>query len=200
VAERKRRWGFLIDLRKCIGCQTCEVTCKMENDVHLGVWRSWVKQVEKGEYPHASRGFLPLLCNNCENPICVTVCPVNANRKRPDGIVTFDPHRCVGCRYCMAACPYEVRYIHPTKRIVEKCNWCHHRVDAGLQPACVENCPTGARVFGDLLDPASEIRRLMTNNETTVIQPEMGTKPQVYYVNYDEAVFATKRKLQWKWR
>ncbi len=200
MAERKRRWGFLIDLRKCIGCQTCEVTCKMENDVHLGVWRSWVKQVEKGEYPHASRGFLPLLCNNCENPICVTVCPVNANRKRPDGIVTFDPHRCVGCRYCMAACPYEVRYIHPTKRIVEKCNWCHHRVDAGLQPACVENCPTGARVFGDLLDPASEIRRLMTNNETTVIQPEMGTKPQVYYVNYDEAVFATKRKLQWKWR
>jgi len=200
VAERKRRWGFLIDLRKCIGCQTCEVTCKMENDVHLGVWRSWVKQVEKGEYPHASRGFLPLLCNNCENPICVTVCPVTANRKRPDGIVTFDPHRCVGCRYCMAACPYEVRYIHPTKRIVEKCNWCHHRVDAGLQPACVENCPTGARVFGDLLDPASEIRRLMTNNETTVIQPEMGTKPQVYYVNYDEAVFATKRKLQWKWR
>ncbi len=200
MAERKRRWGFLIDLRKCIGCQTCEVTCKMENDVHLGVWRSWVKQVEKGEYPHVSRGFLPLLCNNCENPICVTVCPVNANRKRPDGIVTFDPHRCVGCRYCMAACPYEVRYIHPTKRIVEKCNWCHHRVDAGLQPACVENCPTGARVFGDLLDPGSEIRRIMTQNETTVIQPEMGTKPQVYYVNYDEAVFATKRKLKWKWR
>ncbi|HPQ72090.1 MAG TPA: 4Fe-4S dicluster domain-containing protein [bacterium] len=200
MAERKRRWGFLIDLRKCIGCQTCEVTCKMENDVHLGVWRSWVKQVEKGEYPRVSRGFLPLLCNNCDNPICVTVCPVNANQKRPDGIVTFNPHRCVGCRYCMAACPYEVRYIHPTKRIVEKCNWCHHRVDAGLQPACVENCPTGARVFGDLLDPGSEIRRIMTQNETTVIQPEMGTKPQVYYVNYDEAVFATKRKLKWKWR
>ena len=135
-----------------------------------------------------------------DNPICVTVCPVNANQKRPDGIVTFNPHRCVGCRYCMAACPYEVRYIHPTTRIVEKCNWCHHRVDAGLQPACVENCPTGARVFGDLLDPGSEIRRIMTQNETTVIQPEMGTKPQVYYVNYDEAVFATKRKLKWKWR
>ena len=200
MAEGKRRWGFLIDLRKCIGCQTCEVTCKMENDVHLGVWRAWVKQVEKGEYPHVSRGFLPLLCNNCENPICVTVCPVNANRIRPDGIVTYDPHRCVGCRYCMAACPYEVRYIHPIKRIVEKCNWCHHRIDAGLQPACVENCPTGARVFGNLLDPTSEIRRIMTQNEMAVIQPEMGTKPQVYYINYDELVFATKRKLKWKWR
>ena len=200
MASRNVRWGFLIDLRKCIGCQTCEVACKMENDVHLGVWRSWVKKVEKGKYPHATRGFLPLLCNNCENPICVTVCPVNVNRIRPDGIVTFDPHRCVGCRYCMASCPYEVRYLHPTKRIVEKCNWCHHRIDAGLQPACVEACPTGARVFGNLKDPQSEIRRLMARNEVAVIQPEMGTEPQVYYINYDEEVFATKRKFRWKWR
>lgn len=200
MAEQKVRWGFLIDLRKCIGCQTCEVACKMENDVHVGVWRSWVKKVEKGKYPHTSRGFLPLLCNNCENPICVTVCPVRANRIRPDGIVTFDPHRCVGCRYCMASCPYEVRYIHPTKRIVEKCNWCHHRIDAGLQPACVEACPTGARVFGNLKDPESEIRKIMAKNDVAVIQPEMGTSPQVYYIGFDEEVFATKRKFKWKWR
>ena len=200
MPESKVRYGFLIDLRKCIGCQTCEVTCKMENDVHLGVWRSWVKKVEKGEYPRTTRKFLPLLCNNCENPICVTVCPVRANRRRPDGIVTFDPHRCVGCRYCMAACPYQVRYIHPLKRIVEKCNWCHHRIDAGMQPACVENCPTGARVFGDLRDPQSEISRFLAKHDTAVLLPEMGTKPQVYYIDFDEQVFATKQPLIWKWR
>lgn len=200
MADQRVRWGFLIDLRKCVGCHTCEVTCKMENDVHLGVWRTWVKKVEKGTYPHTRRKFLPLLCNNCEKPICVTVCPVNANRQRPDGIVTFDPHRCVGCRYCMASCPYEVRYLHPTKRIVEKCNWCHHRIDAGLRPACVENCPTGARVFGNLLDPESEISKLLVRNDVAVITPEMGTQPQVYYIDYDEQVFATKQPFKWKWR
>lgn len=200
MSKGKVRYGFLIDLRRCIGCQTCEVTCKMENDVHLGVWRSWVKKVEKGSYPHTRQKFLPLLCNNCEQPICVTVCPVRANRQRPDGIVTFDPHRCVGCRYCMAACPYQVRYLHPLKGIVEKCNWCHHRVDAGLEPACVVSCPTGARVFGDLNDPDSAISKLIADNDVAVIQPEMGTDPKVFYIDFDETVFATKREFEWKWR
>jgi tetrathionate reductase subunit B len=100
----------------------------------------------------------------------------------------------------MASCPYEVRYLHPLKRIVEKCNWCHHRIDAGLRPACVEACPTGARVFGNLMDPDSEIRRLMAQHHVSVLQPEMGTQPQVYYIDYDEEVFATKRPFRWKWR
>jgi tetrathionate reductase subunit B len=200
MPDARTRWGFLIDLRKCIGCHTCEVTCKMENDVPLGVWRSWVKVAEKGKYPHVARKFLPLLCNNCEKPICVTVCPVHANRQRPDGIVTYDPHRCVGCRYCMAACPYQVRYIHPLKKIVEKCNWCQHRVDAGEEPACVANCPTGARVFGDLSDPASNISQLIAGRNVSVIQPEMGTEPRVYYIDFDEQTFGAKRPLIWKWR
>jgi len=196
-APAKLRYGFLVDLRRCIGCHTCSVVCKSENDVPLGVWRAWVKQIEKGIYPDVRRSFLPLLCNNCERPICVTVCPVRANKKRPDGIVTYDPHRCVGCRYCMAACPYEVRYLHPFKKIVEKCHWCLHRVEAGLEPACVAACPSGARVFGNLLDPQSKIARLIANNPVQVIQPEMGTDPRVYYIGLDEDAVKIKRKFVW---
>jgi len=189
------RYGFLVDLRRCIGCQSCAVACKSENDVPLAVFRSWVKVVEKGAHPSTRKSFLPLLCNNCEDPICVTVCPVRANRKRPDGIVTYDPHRCVGCRYCMAACPYEVRYIHPIKKIVEKCHWCMHRVDKGLLPACVEACPVGARIFGDLNDHESEISRMIASNSTQVLMPEMGTDPKVFYIGLDEAAVSAKRKV-----
>lgn len=191
----KVRYGFLIDLRRCIGCNTCSVVCKSENNVHLGVWKSWVKQIQKGEYPHVRISFLPLLCNNCEEPICVTVCPVNANRIEENGIISTDPHRCVGCRYCMAACPYEVRYVHPVKKMVEKCNWCDHRVAKGLPPACVEACPSGARVFGDLNDPESEISHLIHTNSVQVLKPEIGTKPHVFYIDLDHDAVETKREV-----
>ena len=196
-APAKVRYGFLVDLRRCMGCHTCSVVCKSENDVPLGVWRAWVKQVEKGTYPDVRKSFVPLLCNNCEHPICVTVCPVNANKKRPDGIVTYDPHRCVGCRYCMAACPYEVRYFHPFKKIIEKCHWCLHRVEAGLEPACVAACPSGARVFGNLLDPKSKIARLIADNAVQVIAPEMGTEPHVFYIGLDQDAVKAKRRFVW---
>ena len=185
MKAQNKRLAVLVDLRKCIGCNTCVMACKSENDVPLGVWRSWVKRVEKGHYPHSREFFLPILCNNCEDPICVTVCPVNAGIKRPDGIVYIDPHRCIGCRYCMASCPYGVRYIHPTKKIAEKCCWCHHRVDAGLEPACVEACPTGALLFGDLNDPESEISKAVAQNAVQVIKPESGTEPQTFYIGLD---------------
>lgn len=191
----KIRYAMLIDTRRCIGCNTCAVACKAENNVHLGVWKSWVKQIQKGEYPHVSKSFLPLLCNNCEEPICVTVCPVNANRIEDNGIVSTDPHRCVGCRYCMAACPYEVRYLHPIKKIVEKCNWCDHRVLKGLPPACVEACPTGARIFGDMNDPDSEIFQLLHTHPVQVVKPEIGTKPHVFYINMDHDAIETKREV-----
>lgn len=184
----EKRYGMLIDLRKCIGCNTCALACKSENDVPLGVWRNWVKKVEKGHYPHTQEFYLPIVCNNCENPICVTVCPVNAGIIRPDGIVYIDPHRCIGCRYCMASCPYGVRHIHPERKIAEKCFWCHHRVDAGLNPACVQACPSEAIVFGDTNDPESDISKLKTKNAVQVIKPEMGTAPFTFYIGLDTEV------------
>lgn len=185
MKEKGKRLAMLFDLRRCIGCQTCAVACKAENDVPLGVWRSWVKKTEKGRYPNVKEFFLPIVCNNCEKPICVTVCPVNAGIKRPDGIVIIDPHKCIGCRYCMASCPYGVRYIHPTRKIAEKCYWCHHRIDAGLQPACVEACPTGAILFGDLNDPESQLAKSVAKNAVQVLKSELGTQPHTFYIQLD---------------
>jgi len=129
--------------------------------------------------------FLPSLCNNCDNPICLTNCPVKATWKREDGIVVVDPHRCIGCKYCMASCPYDVRSINPLKRIVQKCEFCRHRVDAGIEPACVETCLGRARIFGNMLDPKSEIAQLLATLPTQVIKPDLGTFPQVFYIEGD---------------
>jgi tetrathionate reductase subunit B len=180
-----KRYAMLIDVRRCIGCHSCSVACKVENEVPPGVFASWVKVVEKGTYPNVGVSFLPSLCNNCEHPICLTNCPVRATWQREDGIVVVDPHRCIGCKYCMASCPYDVRLINPLKRIVQKCSFCAHRVDAGLEPACVETCLGRARIFGDILDPRSEIHQIMARNSMQVLKPEMGTRPQVYYINAD---------------
>lgn len=194
MRKDKKRLAMLFDLRKCIGCNTCAVACKSENNVPLRVWRSWVKKVEKGKYPNAKEYYLPVVCNNCEKPICVTVCPVKAGIKRPDGIVYIDPHRCIGCRYCMASCPYGVRYINPTKKIAEKCYWCHHRIDANLKPACVLACPTGAIKFGDLNDPESDISKAMAKNAVQVIKPEIGTSPQAYYIGLEISAVEAKQE------
>lgn len=176
---------MVIDLRKCVGCHSCSVACKAENDVPPGVFRSWVKVIEKGNYPNVSKSFLPSLCNNCENPICVRNCPVGASYKREDGIVLVDPHRCIGCKYCMASCPYDVRFINPLRKIVQKCYFCHHRVDAGLMPACVETCIGRARVFGNMNDPNSDVAKLLATEPVTALKPEMATDPHVFYIGAD---------------
>ena len=188
MSKTAKKWGMVIDLRKCIGCHSCSVACKTENEVPPAVFRSWVKLMDKGVYPNARSLSLPVLCNNCENAVCVKVCPVKASYKRDDGIVMVDPHKCVGCKYCMAACPYQVRALNPLRRYVQKCSFCHQRVDAGLMPACVETCPARARVFGDLNDPSSEIVKLLIDNPTSVLKPESGTRPNVFYIALDKDI------------
>ncbi|MDO8692037.1 MAG: 4Fe-4S dicluster domain-containing protein [Dehalococcoidia bacterium] len=185
------RWGMVVDLRRCIGCNACAVACKAENAVPLGRWRGWVKVIEKGTYPYMSRSFLPMLCNNCKNPICVRNCPVQATYPREDGIVMVDPHRCIGCGYCIASCPYDVRYLSPFKKIAQKCQWCHHRVDVGLEPACVQTCPTDALIFGDINNPESDISRLLASSPVQVLKPEKDTRPQVYYIAADLVAMRT---------
>jgi len=177
--------AMVIDLAKCTGCQACAVACKVENEVPPAVWRTWVKVMEKGTYPDAVNISMPVMCNNCDNAICVRVCPTKASYKREDGIVMIDPHKCTGCKYCMAACPYQARYINPVRKYAQKCYFCSHRVDQGLLPACVEACPSGALTFGDMNDPNSEVSRLLVKKPTNVLKPEAGTEPSVFYIALD---------------
>jgi len=188
MSKTSKRYAMVVDLRKCTGCHTCSVACKAENDVPPAVWRNWVKIMEKGTYPDVRIYSLPVQCNNCENAVCVKVCPTKASYKRDDGIVMIDPHKCVGCKYCMAACPYQVRYLNPVRKYAQKCYFCAHRLEQGLLPACVEACPSGAMTFGDLNDPASDVARLLINNPTSVLKPESGTKPQVFYIGLDKDI------------
>ncbi len=180
------RWAMIVDTGLCIGCRSCSVACKRENGVQLGVFRTWVKSVEKGRFPHVTRDHLPVLCNQCEEPVCVSVCPVKATYQREDGIVLVDPHRCIGCQYCKAACPYGVRYLEPERKIISKCFFCHHRLDAGLEPACVEACPTGAREIGNLRDPGDRVSRGVDTRPVQVLLPEHATQPRVFYLGLDE--------------
>jgi tetrathionate reductase subunit B len=184
--ERKRQYGMVIDVRRCIGCHSCTVACKSEFDVPLGENRSWVEYVEKGEYPNVGRSFLPRLCNHCSEPPCVSVCPTDATYKREqDGIVVVDAGLCIGCKYCIQACPYDARFLNPVTKVADKCDFCIHRVSRGLAPSCVNTCIGGARIFGDLADPESDVSKLIATNHVTVLRREMGTQPNVYYIGAD---------------
>lgn len=176
------RWGKVINQETCIGCHACSVACKMEHEVPLSVNRTYVKQVEVGVYPNVSRQFQITRCNQCDDAPCVPICPVTAMFKRADGIVDFDRDVCIGCKACMAACPYDAIYINPEVNSAEKCNFCAHRIDQGLEPACVIVCPVEAIVVGDLNDPESEVLQLITRKKADVRKPEKGTNPKVFYV------------------
>jgi Fe-S-cluster-containing dehydrogenase component/formate-dependent nitrite reductase membrane component NrfD len=179
------RYGFVIDNTRCIGCHACSTACKSENEVPLGVARTWVKTVEHGTYPDVQRSFQVTRCNHCENPPCVTICPTGAMFQRPDGIVEFDKDKCIGCKACMQACPYDAIHIDPATKTAAKCHFCAHRVEAGLEPACVVVCPTEAITAGDLDDPRSKISQLVSISRLTVRKPEQGTKPKLFYIDDD---------------
>lgn len=176
-------YGFVIDNRKCIGCHACSTACKMENEVPLGVNRTWVKSVETGAYPDVRRHFQVTRCNHCANPPCVRICPVTAMYQRSDGIVEFDPRQCIGCKACLQACPYDAIYIDPESHTAAKCHFCAHRTEIGLEPACVVVCPEHAIIAGDMDDPVTEISRLLAAEEVTVRKPEQGTMPKLFYID-----------------
>ena len=215
----ERKWMMVIDLRKCIGCHACTIACKMENLLPPGVVYRPVIEGEVGEYPNVTRHWLPRPCMQCEDPPCVPVCPVGATWKRDDGIVVIDYNLCIGCRYCIAACPYGARYSDfgedytdgtpggrqpyeeaasleygkPWKRNggspignVRKCQFCIHRLDAGMLPACVTTCLGGATYFGDQNDPDCLVNQLIARGTTSgrpmQLKPEQGTDPKVYYL------------------
>lgn len=189
----KRRFAMVIDLRRCIGCDACMTACKAEYDVPLGVFRTWVPYRVVGTYPNVRKQFMPRLCNHCDDPPCVRSCPVGATYKMEDGgFVLQHYERCIGCKACMASCPYNARFMLPKNRtytdihsVVDKCTFCHHRVMNNLAPACVLTCIGRARIFGDVNDPNSEVSRLVATLPTQVLRPEEGTKPHVFYIGLD---------------
>ncbi|MEE8585457.1 MAG: 4Fe-4S dicluster domain-containing protein [Acidobacteriota bacterium] len=180
-------FGFIIDNRKCIGCHACTVACKAEHDVPIGVNRTWVKYIEKGVFPNTTRHFSVMRCNHCADAPCVEICPVSALFTRKDGIVDFDTSRCIGCKACMQACPYDALYMDPETHTAAKCNYCAHRTEIGLEPACVNVCPEHAIISGDLDDPGTEIAQLLAHEQVSVRKPEKGTVPKLFYIDGDQA-------------
>jgi Fe-S-cluster-containing dehydrogenase component len=179
--ERPPRWAKVLDQSRCIGCHACTTACKSENLVPVGVTRTYVKAVEVGSFPQVRRSFQVTRCNQCEDAPCVAACPTAAMYRRPDGIVDFDKGTCIGCKACIAACPYDAIFINPEDHSAEKCNFCSHRIDAGLEPACVVVCPVDAILVGDLDDPSSRVAQLVSGDATAVRRPEKETRPTVFY-------------------
>lgn len=202
-------WGMAVDVEKCIGCGRCVRACKNENDVPKEYFRTWVERYREYEEetvvdsPNGGADgwshledvrkpdkafFVPKLCNACRHSPCVQVCPVGATFETPDGAVLVDKNYCIGCRYCVQACPYGTRFINPVTKTADKCTLCYHRIHKGLKPACVENCPTGARIFGDMKDPESELSVFLREHKTFVLKPHLNTYPKVFYHGIDSEV------------
>ena len=181
VATSRIRWAKVIDHTRCIGCHACSTACKAENLVPLGVNRTYVKYVDVGTFPQARRAFLVTRCNQCDSPPCTFACPTAAMHRRDDGIVDFDKAICIGCKACIAACPYDAIFINPDDHSAEKCNFCAHRLDIGLEPACAVVCPAEAILVGDLHDRESLVARLAASPSASLRRPEKATRPMVFY-------------------
>jgi Fe-S-cluster-containing dehydrogenase component len=157
-------WVKVLDQTRCIGCHACTTACKSENQVPLGVTRTYVKSVDVGFFPQARRAFQVTRCAMCEDAPCVNVCPTSAMYRRSDGIVDFDKSLCIGCKACIAACPYDAIFMNPDDRPTEKCNFCAHRLDMGLEPPCVVVCPTEAILVGDVNDQTSKVAEIVNRD------------------------------------
>ncbi len=181
------RWAKVIDQTRCIGCHACTTACKSENLVPLGVTRTYVKHVDVGVFPQARRAHQVTRCNQCADAPCVTACPTSAMFKRADGIVDFDKSICIGCKACMAACPYDAIFINPEDHSAEKCNFCAHRIDMGLEPACVVVCPVEAILVGDMNDADSKVARIVNRDAVNVRRPEKETHPKLFYKGAHQA-------------
>lgn len=181
------QWAKVIDHTRCIGCHACTTACKSENVVPIGVTRTYVKHVDVGVFPQVRRAHQVTRCNQCAHAPCVTACPTTAMFKRADGIVDFDKSICIGCKACMAACPYDAIFINPEDHSAEKCNFCAHRIDVGLEPACVVVCPTQAILIGDMNDPSSYVGQIINREAVNVRRPEKETLPKLFYKGAHQA-------------
>jgi Fe-S-cluster-containing dehydrogenase component len=176
------RLGMVIDTRKCVGCMDCVVACKTENGVPDGHCRDWITQRLQGTLPHLRLTITSERCNHCDRPPCVNCCPTGASHVHDYGrVVLVDHDKCIGCKACLAACPYGARFVHPDG-YADKCTFCIHRVERGELPACVSVCPTHSMTFGDLDDPESEVSRLIASRSHFVLMPDAGTGPRIYYL------------------
>ena len=187
AAQALARWAKVIDHTTCIGCHACTTACKSENEVPLGVTRTYVKYVDVGAFPEARRAFQVTRCNQCDDSPCTVACPTSAMYRRPDGIVDFDKNACIGCKACIAACPYDAIFINPEDHSAEKCNFCAHRIDVGLEPACVTVCPTESIYVGDMNDPASRVSKTVHRDAVQVRRPEKNTRPKLFYKGAHQA-------------
>ena len=187
MIDQQPKWAKVIDQGKCIGCHACTTACKSENEVPLGVTRTYVKAVDVGVFPEARRAFQVTRCNQCDDAPCVAACPTSAMYRRPDGIVDFDKSACIGCKACIAACPYDAIFINPHDHSAEKCNFCAHRIDMGLEPACVVVCPVEAIIVGDLNDPGSKVAHIINREPVQVRRPEKETHPKLFYKGAHQA-------------
>lgn len=177
----RHKYAMYIDARACLHCDACKIACKAENSVPVGHSRNWVQEAEHGIFPRVSVQMEPGQCMHCTNAPCVRVCPTGASYIDQDGIVQINADDCIGCRYCMEACPYDARYFHEESGTVDKCNFCTQRVNQGIDPACVVTCPTKVRVFGDTLNPKSEITEILATHRTELRKEQAGTAPNTYY-------------------